>query len=148
MKHDALTEEQIAEAGLLEAGVYDFTIVEAKEGKSSSGNDMFSLKLNVFDTEGAARVILDWILPAFPKKFKHLHDACGLLEVYDRKDTTPEDLVGKSGKLQIDVGKPYEDKNGITRINNTVVDYVKKGNLEEYKKSAGDVLEDDSIPFG
>ncbi len=147
MKHQALTEEQIAEAALLAEGVYDFTIVSAEEKTSQSGNDMFALKLNVFDGEGAPRVIMDWVLPSFPKKFKHLHDACGLLEVYDRKDTKPEDLIEKSGKVLIGIGKPYTDKNGVERVNNTVVDYVKKDNAEQYKKAAADPIDGDVIPF-
>lgn len=139
MKHTPVTEEQLKEAGLLPNGVYDFTITEAKETVSGSGNDMFALKLDVFEPDGKARSILDWILPSFAKKYKHIHDACGLLDLYTSGETKPDDLVGKSGKLFLTIGKPYTDKNGIERINNSVEDYVKKDNL----------IKDDSqdIPF-
>lgn len=149
MKHQVKTEEEIAASGLLQDGVYDFTIVEATETTSKSGNDMFKLKLNVFDTNGDALVIFDWVLPDFPKKYKHLHDACGLLELYQSGETKPEDLMGKSGKLLLGKGKPYQDQNGIDRINNSVVDYVKRDNTQTYRAAAmpQSVL-DDEIPFG
>ncbi len=149
MKHTAMTEEQIAESGLLPDGVYDFTIVQVTEGMSKSGNDMFTLKLHVFNTEGEPIVLLDWVLAAFPKKFKHLHDALGLLDLYAKGDTRPEDLEGKSGKLLLGKGKPYTDANGIERINNSVVDYVKRDNAETYKNASVRAAADlnDDIPF-
>lgn len=149
MKHSAATEEEITKAGLLQPGVYDFTIVEAKETLSANGNDMFALKLNVFDTDGQAVSLLDWILPSFPKKFKHLHDALGIFDVYARKDTKPDDLVEKSGKLQLTIGKPYIDKNGNDRVNNSVEDYVKKDSTEAYRAATttSEDLDSDAIPF-
>lgn len=149
MKHKAQTEEEIAASGLMQDGVYDFTIISAEEKQSQSGNDMFALKHNVFDHEGVSRIIFDWVLPSFPKKYKHLHDALGLLDLYKSGETKPEDLIGKSGKLMLGTGKPYADNNGIERINNTVVDYVKRNNTETYKAAVmpQSVL-DDEIPFG
>ena len=150
MKHQALSEEQIAESGLLPDGVYDFTIVQVTEGQSKSGNDMFTLKLHVFPPDGEPIVLLDWVLAAFPKKFKHLHDACGLLDLYGKGDTKPGDLEGKSGKLLLGKGKPYTDANGIERVNNSVIDYVKRDNTETYKNAATKAATDldDEIPFG
>lgn len=136
MKHEALNEEEIAKSGLMQEGIYDFTIIEATEAQSKSGNDMFKLKLHVFDTDGAAKIIFDWILPSFPKKFKHIHDACGLLDVYARGDTKPNDLIDKSGKLQLGVGKPYIGNDGFEKVNNTVLDYVKRDNLVQESKAA------------
>lgn len=129
MKHNAMTEEEIAKSGLMQEGIYDFTIVEATETKSKFGNDMFKLKLNIFDTDGTARVIFDWILPDFPKKYKHLHDACGLLDLYKSGETKPEDLIDKSGKLKLGVGKPYIGNDGFEKVNNSVLDYVKRDNM-------------------
>ena len=149
MKHKVMTEEEIAEAALLPEGVYDFTIVTAEEATSKAGKDMFKLKLNVFQPDGDARVIFDWVLPDFPKKYKHLHDACGLLDLYQSGETTTDDLVDKSGKLMLGIGKPYTDNSGIERINNSVVDYVKSENMvpNEPRKSPVAAIEDDEIPF-
>lgn len=146
MKHQAMTEEEISKSGLMQEGVYDFTIVEANEYVNDKGNEVMKLKLNVFDTDGSARVILDWVTPSYPKKFKHLHDACGLLDLYNARETKPENLIEKSGKLQIGIGDPYTDKNGEERINNTVLDYVKRDNMVP-TKTAAETLEGDDVPF-
>lgn len=137
MKHKVMTEEEVNEAGLLQPGIYDFEILNAEETKSSKEDDMFALKLNVFDSAGEGRTILDWVLPSFAKKYKHLHDACGLMDLYQSGETKADDLVGKTGKLKLVVGKPYTDKNGNERVNNSVEDYIKKENM---------VL-DDEVPF-
>lgn len=146
MKHKPQTEEEIAKSGLMQEGIYDFTIVSADETQSQSGNDMFALKLHVFDLDGTARVILDWVLPSFPKKYKHLHDALGLLDLYASGETKGSDLAGRSGKLILGIGKPYTDKNGIKRLNNTIVDYIKRDNL--IKGELPKDVEEDFIPFG
>lgn len=149
MKHDALTEEEIAKAALLPEGTYDFTIIEVNEYVSDKGNATFKIKHNIFEPEGKTRVIYDWVTPAWPKKFKHLHDACGLIDLYNSKQAKPEDFVDKSGKLILGVGEPYKDKNGLDRINNSVVDYVKRDNAETYKNAATKAAEDlnDEVPF-
>lgn len=149
MKHTPVTEEQIAAAGLLPEGVYDFTIASAEEKVSSGGNDMFALRLTVFDTQGEDRIIFDWVLPSFPKKYKHLHDALGLLDLYQSGETKSDNLVGKSGKLILGIGKPYTDNNGLERVNNSVVDYVKRDNVATYKSAVmPKAVLDDEIPFG
>ena len=147
MKHSVMTDEEIAAAALMQEGVYDFEIIEATEAKSKSGNDMFKLKLNVFDTEGKPRVIMDWVLPDFPKKYKHLHDACGLLDLYKSGETKPGDLIGKAGKLSIGIGKPYIGNDGFEHVNNTVLDYVKKDNMVEGAKPLPKDVLGDEVPF-
>lgn len=147
MKHKPQTDEEIAKSGLMEEGVYDFTIIDATECTSKSGNDMFKLKLHVYDVGGEARIVFDWILPSFAKKYKHIHDACSLLDLYQSGETKSDNLIGKSGKLMLGMGKPYTDNNGIERVNNTVVDYVKRGNMVQAAAMPQAVL-DDEIPFG
>lgn len=144
MKHNALTEEQIAEAGLMTEGIRDFTITKATEKQSAKGNDMFELDLSVYDDEGNPRNVRDWVMPLFPKKFKHLHDALGLLDVYAKGETTSEDLEGKSGKLMLKIGEPRKDKNGLDVRYNEVADYVKRtaGEAVMHKDVAAD-----EIPF-
>jgi len=143
MKHEPMTESQIEALGLLQPGIYDFTIAEAEEQKSKKGNDMFKLILHVFEENGKPRKIYDWVMPSFPKKYKHLHDALGILDIYAKGETTTDDLKGKSGKLSLGIGEPRTDNNGIERVNNTVIDYVKKDNVDSY----GAKNLDDDIPF-
>ena len=144
MKHTVRTDEEIAASGLLQEGIYDFEITLAEEKVSKNGADMFALKLNVFESDGSARVIRDWVLPDFPKKYKHLHDACGLLALYNSGETKPSDLEGKSGKLLLGIGKPYTDNNGNERVNNTVLDYIKRENATASSAKKEEIEE---IPF-
>lgn len=146
MKFKPMTEEEINEVGLLQPGVYDFEIIECSETTSDAGNDMFALKLNVFEPDGKTRSILDWVLPQMPKKFKHIHDACGLADKFEAGEVTAQDFLGKTGKLKLEVGKPYTDKNGNERVNNAVEDYIKRENLIETSEQK-DPIPDDGIPF-
>lgn len=145
MKYQSLTEEEVMSAGLLAEGIYDFEIMSASEAQSNSGNDMFVLKLNVFDSEGKARGMKAWALPQMPKQWKHLHDACGLLDQYKSGETSCDDLTGKTGKLMLKIGK-YTNKDGLEIPVNQVDDYVKRDNLESPKKPS-EVIGDDEIPF-
>ena len=72
-----------------------------------------------------------------------------MLDLYQSGETTTDDLVDKSGKLMLGIGKPYTDNSGIERINNSVVDYVKSENMvpNEPRKSPVAAIEDDEIPF-
>ncbi len=83
-------------------------------------------------------------MPSFPKKFKHLHDALGLLDLYEKGEVTPEDLEGKSGKLIVKIGEPRTNKDGLEVRYNEVEDYVKRpaGSQPMHKD-----VEEDSIPF-
>lgn len=139
VKFKALTEEEALASGLLQPGIYDFEITAALDEISSSNNEMITLQLNVFDHDGSTRPIRAWLLPQMPKQWKHAHDACGLMEKYQSGESVAADFIGKTGKLQLSIGEPYKDKNGIERTSNKVEDYVKKDNL----------INDDSqsIPF-
>lgn len=147
MKHSALNEEQILEAGLLSEGTKDFTIITAREYVSDKGNPTFELSLSVFDENGEARSIRDWVTPKFPKKFKHLHDALGMLDLYAKGDTKAEDLHDKSGKLILKIGEPRTNKDGFEVRYNEVVDYVKKDDgMVDMPKPVSAVI-DDEVPF-
>ena len=151
MKHTAMTDEQIAEAGLMPEGVRDFTIASAVEKQSAKGNDMFELQLTVYDDAGNPRPIRDWVMPSFAKKFKHLHDALGILDVYKKGETKPEDLIGKSGKVMLKIGEPRVNRDGFDVRYNEVADYVKReAGAEPAKKEKPKMdksVEKDEIPF-
>lgn len=143
MRFQAKTEEEIMSSGTLE-GVFDFDIRSAREYVSDKGNDIFEIELNVYDTEGAARPRKDWVTPAFPKKFKHLHDACGMLDKYQAGATSAEDFVGKAGKLKM-VLRKYTNKDGNEVTGDQVEDYIKRENL--VKAPVAEPLSDDEVPF-
>lgn len=150
MKHDKLTDAQIAEFGLMTEGVKDFTVLKATEKQSAAGNDMFELQLTVYDEKGNPRPVRDWVMPSFPKKFKHIHDALGILDIYEKGETKPSDLEGRSGKLNLKIGEPKINNQGLKVRYNEVEDYVKKDPSAASTtppKKAVEAISSDEIPF-
>ena len=119
MRFSPKTENEIASENLLAPGVYDFEIKEAVEGVSkSSGNDMITMKVQVFDTDGSYRIVFDYLLESVAYKLRHCAEACGLLGHYERGELVADDFVGKAGRCKIAIQKDragmYADKNGIS----------------------------------
>jgi len=146
MKHTPLTDEEIAASGLLAPGIYDFEVASAEDKVSSKGNDMIEVKLNVYEADGTIRPIRDWIMPQMTKKFKHFHNACGMMDKYESGSLEASDVIGKSGKCMIKQ-EPYTNKDGLEVMSNKIDDYVKRDNLEAYNKASSKVELDDEIPF-
>jgi hypothetical protein len=142
MKHTPLSDDEIAKSGLMQAGIYDFEVADAEEKTSAKGNDMLEIKLNVYEHDGSIRPMRDWILPQMAKKFKHFHNATGMMDKYESGNLSPSDVIGKKGKLMIKT-EPYINKDGIKVESNKIEDYVKRENM------AGQQAVDlsDEIPF-
>ncbi len=106
---------------------------------------MLEISLNVFDEKGVPRPKKDWILPQMAKKFKHFHDACGLMDKYETGELSPDDVMGKTGQLIIKL-EPYTNKDGLEIISAKIDDYVKRvEKVKSKSKKAADL--DDEIPF-
>jgi hypothetical protein len=148
MKHTPLSDEEIAKDGLLEPGIYDFEVANAEDKVSSKGNDMIEVKLNVFEADGSVRSMRDWIMPQMKKKFKHFHNACGMMDKYESGSLVASDVIGKAGKCMV-VLDEYTNKDGLKIPTNKVDDYVKRDNLETYAKASTKAAAalDDEIPF-
>jgi len=146
MKHEPMSDEELAKSGLMENGVYDFEVISAEEKTSSKGNAMMEIKLNVFEHDGTIRNVRDWIMPQMAKKFKHFHNACGMMDKYEAGNLEANDVIGKTGKCVIK-SEPYTNKDGLEVFSNKVDDYVKRDNLEAYNKASSKVELDDEIPF-
>lgn len=147
MKFSPKSEEEVSSFGALE-GVFDFEIITAREYVSDKGNETFELSLNVYDTEGNPLSKKAWVTPAFAKTFKHLHDACGLVDKYLAGTTVADDFIGKTGKIKMKKRK-YLNKDGLEVTGDTVEDFVKRDNTEAYKQASTKAAEDldDGIPF-
>lgn len=144
MKFDPQTDEQIASSGLLPNGVYDFEIAAAEDKISSKGNEMIEVSLNVYDSDGGIRKIRDWIMPQMAKKFKHFHNATGMMTKYESGSLVASDVIGKTGKCMVKTDS-YVNKDGLDMMANKIDDYVKRENL-----LPGDIpksVKDDDIPF-
>lgn len=148
MSYTPKTEDQLAKEGLLAKGTYDFEVAETSDKPSKKGNDMYTLKLHVFDENGTARIVYDYIALGNnfgERKLRHAADTCGLIEIYNTGNLKPKDFQGKSGKAQI---KQQDGTVDHPMPKNVVSDYVKKSTPESV--STGELpkeVEDDEVPF-
>lgn len=119
MKFDPKTEEEVTQGGLLPKGEYDFEVKNAEEGQSKAGNDMISLTLHVYNSEGGYHRVLDWLVSTDGGAYKvrHFAYAVGLGTQYERGELCAEDLEGVTGRCKIVIQKSkdpqYQDKNSV-----------------------------------
>lgn len=148
MSYTPKTEEELAKEGLMPDGIYDFKVVETSDKPSKKGNDMYTLKLHVYDTDGNARVVYDYIALGNnfgERKLRHAADACALLDIYSTGKLKPSDFKDTEGKLQIKIQDGNVD---YPLPKNVVADYVKRAPKESVETGAlpEDVFNDD-LPF-
>lgn len=148
------TEETLAKEGLLPEGIYDFEVIETSDQPSKKGNDMFTLKLYVFDNDGSQRFIFDYIALGNnfgERKLRHAADACGLMDTYNSGKLTDRDFLNKCGKILL------KQQNGTADFpmpKNIVSDYLSRDDSggaahdapAKPIKPAGEIINDD-IPF-
>lgn len=148
MTYTPKTEEQLAKEGLLSDGIYDFKVATTSDKPSKKGNAMYTLKLHVFDENGAARTVYDYIALGNnfgERKLRHAADSCGLILIYETGNMKPEDFLGKSGKVQIKIQEGSVD---YPLPKNVVADYIKRTSGEAPKPiSMPAEVSEDSIPF-
>lgn len=103
-------------------GDYDFTIKQAEDKRSSSGNDMIEMQLTVWDNDGRERTIFDYLVDSDASEWKvrSFADATGLREAYDTGNLQASDCVGASGRVTLRIqaarvvnGKSYDARNTV-----------------------------------
>jgi len=143
MKFKPKTEKEIAEANLWPKGDYAFEILEADETTSNSGRDMIKMKVKVFNDAGKSQNIFDYLMPdVMEYKLRHIAEAAGLLNDYERGELQAYTLVGKTGFCKVGVSV---DKSGAYPDKNSIADYLV--DKPASKQSIKEVLKDDSVPF-
>lgn len=88
----------------LPPGTYDFEVVKAAEGESKKGHPMISLELRVYNGQGGALLLRDWLLSHHPmclRKLLHFCDTTGLREEYDAGSVGAFQMEGRSGQCVI-----------------------------------------------
>lgn len=126
MNWNPLNPDQINKLNLWEKGTYDFQIIDAKKEVSKSGKDMIHLMLKVFNKEGIARLIDDYILldDIWIYKWRNSLYSIELGHIYEAgtiDEGQLNDLHGKCGKAKVGVSI---DKTGIYKDKNNILDYV------------------------
>jgi hypothetical protein len=153
-------QEAIAERfNLLKEGEYDAVInVSHDKTSASSGNPMMDMTLQVFDAQGRARDVRDFLVFTKSMMWKVIHfaDSAGLMAQYEQGKLCSEIAVGQRVRVKINIeegseipadklnGKPvgikYPDKNKVD-------DYVKRSDQKPLVKSLeDDPFADDDLP--
>lgn len=157
-EQDALKERYY----LLDDGEYDGVIEKCELKQSASGNQMLDLTISVFDKNGKANPVRDFLVftPKMMWKVIHCADSAGLLKEYEEKKLSEHMLVGMNVKVLLKQqqgnviphdklkGKPY----GTLYPNKNVVeDYLKRTGTTASQKApvntASPAPFDDDIPF-
>ena len=148
MKVQPKSESDIALANLIPDGVYPFEVLEAKETRSTKGNDMTALKVNVVHADGE-KVIFDYLvsIDSMAYKIRHFAESIGMLAEYEAGDLPAEQMVGRTGSAKVG-NQPAQ---GGYDAKNVIKDYIKglpsAEKTAKAHKAAAEVLQDDDIPF-
>jgi len=129
MQFQPKTEDEIARERLREEGKYPFTVTSAVDKVSKNNNPMIVVELDVFDTNGNAFSITDYIMASMAFKLRHFAFCVGLGADYEAGILHPESMAGKSGtlKLGIQAGKDgYPPKNVVKDYDKDVIQSVVK----------------------
>lgn len=120
MKFNPKSEEQLVRESLLEAGTYDFEVIEAKDATSKNGNEMISLNMKVFRHDDGFIHVRDYLLESMAFKLIHFCATTGLTAKYEAGTLVAEDCQGVAGKviLKVEEQVGYPPKN-------VVKDYAK-----------------------
>lgn len=156
MRYEPRTEEELEKerqdalnASMLPDGEYDFDIAETSNAPSkASGEEMITLKLNVFDNDGNGHIVFDYLTAKMGWKLRHAADACGIIDVYESGSLIASSFDFCSGKVKI---KTQKGNKQYPNPKNVVDDYVKRGTSEAAPKApvnapVGHPINDE-IPF-
>lgn len=147
MRFTPKTEQEIAQAGLLIPGAYDYEVADADETQSKAGNDMVAMKVRVYDGDGNARTVLDWLVDTDGSAYKirNFAESAGMLAQYEKGELPASAMVGCTGRCKVIIKK---DKTGEYPDKNAIADYLKPTNGTAPVARAPVPAElDDEIPF-
>ena len=118
--------KQMREDALIKDGRYKYIVLDAREKRSSNGNDMLNLKLSL-EVNGRRVVQFDSLI-LIPKMFwkvEHFCKSAGIPEKLDEGRLMAQDCLNKEGYL--DLCQKVDQQTG--ELGNQVKDYVKPEDL-------------------
>ena len=95
--------------------------IETGDTVSKNGDDMILLVVKVYNAQGGARVLVDYLLGRYPKKLRQAAIACDLLSEYATGSISGASFIGRTGMLKLTVEK---DKTGLYSDKNAVAAYL------------------------
>ncbi len=138
MKFTPKSKEELAQAGLLPDGIYDFEVLVAEDTISKSGNDMLKLKLKVWGNDSREVIVFDYLLEAMAFKLRHFAEETGLIAKYESGELHDYDCVGRSGKVNLIVQASQVGSNGNS--------YPPKNAVKDYVSNPNKVTNNGSLP--
>ena len=103
---------EIEEKDLLPDGIYKFHVLRGNLGQSKAGNQMLTVKVEVFGEKMASHHIYDYVLPDHPTmawKLATFMASIGKQAEYDSGDVNVEGLTGASGMCKVGMQKAAGD---------------------------------------
>ena len=102
---------------LLQPGVYRYEVVDAVHATSAAGNDMYQLRLKVFQDNGPAVTVWDNLVEkeSCELRFIQFFDSLGM-DVKDTDET--KNAIGEQGTVRIKIEKGqngYADRNRVDK---------------------------------
>jgi hypothetical protein len=156
IRNTPMTDEEIASLSnsAWEDGIYPFTVVGAIEGRSSKGNDMITLDLDIHKG-GQTRAVKAWLvfMESMQWQVKAFYESIHGLHVYESGQVDANKLIGKKGQCSL-TSEEGKDRDGALtgKFYNRIDTYEKPAAGQEKAPAKADPmadnLDDDSeIPF-
>ncbi len=135
---------QMRQDALIQEGRYAFSVLDAREKRSTGGNDMLKLKL-ALNINGRRVIFWDnlMLMPKMFWKIEHFCDTTGMLEKIEQGRLMAQDCMGKEGVL--DIVQRANSETG--EIENAVKDYVKREAQQQAPVDDIPPSFDDDIPL-
>lgn len=142
IKFTPKTEAETATPQPFPAGVYDFEIVKSETHLSKAGKDMLKLQVKIYNDKGQTRTVFSYIDFDGAMSFlgRHLCEATGLLDEYEKGEIEPFFFEGKTGQCKVRV----KAASGDYEARNEIADFISN---EDAPKTLKEAIKDDGIPF-
>ena len=157
IRNTPMTDEEIAALSnsAWEDGIYPFTVVEATEGRSSKGNDMITLELDVHKG-GQTRAIKAWLvfIESMQWQVKAFYESIDGLRTYESGQVDANKLIGRKGLCELNSEESEDRETGklTGKFYNRVKTYEKPVAGQDTTPAKANPISDDlddvdSIPF-
>ena len=159
MKFAPRTKDEIDAMSLLKPGIYHFSVANAEDAVSKSGNEMIKITLDVYDELGNTRQITDFLLEAMASKLFSFCQATNMTRYYQEGALKASDCLQASAYVEIGIQKGRDKPEGGTYSDrNEAKRYLSKEEAQQKMRPTDNKLPatsqeptpgliDDDIPF-